>query len=115
MPVPLRTIRVMNQDDTWLPITYRDFYDVPRMILVEYEGAFYLFDCPFNDEMDDYPSHFTVYRLEPAHGRSALESGAWVGLAEKGTEVGHVKVADVHLDPSKRSSLAASVFSLLTE
>jgi hypothetical protein len=105
----------MNQDDTGLPITYRDFYDVPRMILVEYEGAFYLFDCPFNDEMDDYPSAFTVYRLEPAQGRRALESRAWVGLAEKGKEVGQVSVEDVHLDSSKRRSLAASVFSLLVE
>ena len=40
------TIRVAAQDASWLPITYRDFHDIPRMILVEFEDAFYLFDCP---------------------------------------------------------------------
>ena len=95
----------MPQDETWLPITYRDFYDVPRMILVEYEGAFYLFDCPFHNEMDDYPSDFTVYRLELAEGRSALEARAWVGLAEKGTEVGHVRV---EMSTSTRQGAALS-------
>ncbi len=24
--------------ETWLPIKYRDFYDVPRLMVVEYNG-----------------------------------------------------------------------------
>ena len=41
---------------TWANIQYRDFYDVPRIFVADYQGRLYLFDCPFDEALDDYPS-----------------------------------------------------------
>ncbi|MBI3437578.1 MAG: hypothetical protein HY054_02795 [Proteobacteria bacterium] len=38
----------------WLPIRYRDFWDLPRAFSVDYDGKTYFFDCPFNESIDDY-------------------------------------------------------------
>jgi len=37
----------------WLSIRYRDFYDIPRAVVVEWCDLLYLFDCPFDEEADD--------------------------------------------------------------
>jgi hypothetical protein len=50
----------------WVPIRYRDFFDVPRIFIAAYEGARYLFDCPFDDELDYYSDHYRVYQLPVA-------------------------------------------------
>jgi hypothetical protein len=46
----------------WAPIRYRDFYDLPRIFITSYNGQDYLFDCPFDDELDDYPDSYRVYQ-----------------------------------------------------
>ena len=48
---------------TWLPIRYRDFYDLPRAVVVEFRDEMYLFDCLFDREIDEYESTYTVYLL----------------------------------------------------
>jgi len=49
--------------DTWLAIvTYRGFWDIPRLILVtDYERRFWMLDCVFEEDRDEYSSEFKVY------------------------------------------------------
>lgn len=54
-PEPHTEVRQDQVTTHWLPITYRDYYDVPRMLVVRFEGQAYLFDCPFDVALDEYP------------------------------------------------------------
>lgn len=98
--------------ERWLSVRYRDFYDVPRLIAVEHGGRVYLFDSPFDDEIDDYADHYTIYRL-PQGVVARLEDPSWEGLAAGGEEIGRVPVTDVEFDETKRERLNASVFRRL--
>lgn len=94
---------------SWLPIRYRDFYDVPRMLIVEYVGHLYLFDAPFDDEADEYSDRFTVYRL-PDESRSKVELDSWAELPGDGEAIGQVPMEDVEFDETKRQLMSAHVF-----
>jgi hypothetical protein len=93
----------------WLPIRYRDFHDIPRLIAVEREGEVYLFDCPFENDVDEYSDSFMIYRLPP-EGRALLDEDSWVPLIKLGEAIGRVAVQDIELDPSRRSAINDSVF-----
>ena len=95
--------------DSWLPMRYRDFYDVPRAIVVEWKGDDYFFDCLYDDEAGDYESEYTVYRLpgEVAHG---LDIMSWTDLGHRGERIGRVPVSALAFDPTRRESLNATVF-----
>ncbi len=91
-----------------LPIRYRDFYDVPRAILVQYGGALYFFDCPFSDALDEYGDEYSVYRLrqEPS---SSLDDASWEGLPGNSEYLGSVPVKAVAIDSTRRRSIDAGV------
>ncbi len=82
---------------------YRDFYDLPRLVAVEYRGCLYLLDSPFDDQTDDYADHYTVYRL-PGRLVARLDDPTWADLPSAGVEVGRVSTADVEFDATKRQS-----------
>jgi len=94
----------------WLTITYRDFYDLPRAFVVEHHGEAFFFDCPFDEELDDYPSEFRVYRL-PSNVAKQLNEGSWGGLADSGQFLGSVPVTRVQFDQSKRQSVHSVVLA----
>lgn len=96
----------------WLPITYREFYDVPRMFVVERDGALYLFDSAFDEMLDDYSPHYLVYGL-PEDAREAVQADSWAELSKCGTMVGQVAVDDVAFDESRRAAVNDAVFRLL--
>ena len=95
----------------WLPFRYRDFYDVPRVMVIERAGELYLFDSPFDAEADEYAANFDVYHLPP-NVASQLDS-SWDGLGEQGERIGRVPVSAIELDPSRRSFVSDDVFNLL--
>lgn len=95
---------------SWLPIRYRDFHDVPRAFIVEHEGAAYLFDCPFDDEADEYPPYYRVYHLDPA---APVDAGDWTGLASHGRFIGPIDVAQVRFDETRRAAVDASILQAL--
>lgn len=93
----------------WLPIRYRDFYDVPRIFAVEYRGTTFLFDCPFDAEIDDYRDDYRVFRV-PAKD---LERESWLGLTNDAKPVGQVAVNDVVFDDTRRRLVDDTVFTLV--
>lgn len=95
-----------------LPIQYRDFYDVPRIFLVNHRGTVYLFDCPFNQELDEYPDVYKVFVLPP-DSCSDL-SGSWENLASRATAyLGEVPVKSVQFDSTKRREIDTGVMDEL--
>lgn len=53
----------MNSN-VWIPIQYRDFYDIPRIFVMHHLGDTFVFDCPFDDDADEYPEYYVVRRLD---------------------------------------------------
>jgi hypothetical protein len=96
----------------WATIRYRDFYDVPRIFITALDGKQYLFDCPFDDELDDYSDRYRVYQL-PANLEDELE-GSWERLPERAVRLlGVVPVAEVQFDPTKRQRIDTAVIEAL--
>ena len=96
----------------WATIQYRDFYDLPRIFVTNYQGQFYLFDCPFDDELDDYPDSYLVYQL-PSLTEAEL-AGSWTHLTERANHLlGTVSVHEVQFDPTKRARVNTAIFGEL--
>lgn len=100
--------------DSWLRMRYRDFYDIPRAVVVEWEGTLYLFDCLFDHDLDDYESTYTVYRL-PDELRENIDQMTWTDLGHRGERVGSVRTRDVEFDASRRESINPTIFERLSE
>jgi hypothetical protein len=62
----------------WLSAEYRDFYDVPRMIVARCDLGTFLFFSRFDDVADDYSDNYELY-LMPTLSAADL-AGSWVGL-----------------------------------
>jgi len=98
--------------DVWLRIEYRDFYDIPRAFIVEYQDAVYFFDCPFDADLDEYPEQYTVYRI-PVSLPDAINAPSWAELPGHGIRVAQIRTGAVEFDPTKRGAVRASVFDLV--
>ncbi len=102
----------MNNGD-WAPIRYRDFWDVPRIFLATYGGQCYLFDCPFDEDVEDFPEIYHVYTM-PFMAEEEL-AGSWADLPDKAlTRLGDVPIASVRFDPSKQKSIDPTILDELT-
>ena len=54
----------INAMSEWIDIhEYRDFYDVPRIFVIDVDGRIILFDCQFVDELDEYSDEYKIYEL----------------------------------------------------
>ena len=97
---------------SWSTIRYRDFYDVPRIFITKHNGKLYLFDCPFDEDLDDYLDIYRVYDLD-AISEDELQ-GCWEGLPERAVSLlGTVPVTQVQFDPTKRNSVGTAVLERL--
>jgi len=93
---------------TWLPIRYRDFYDIPRAVVVEWRGDTFLLDCLFDQDSSEYEPTYSVYRL-PRELEARLEGASWTDLGHRGTLLTQIKTSEVIFDPSKRKAIDESV------
>ncbi len=88
----------------WVPIQYRDFWDVPRIFLAEHHGMTLLFDCPFDELAEDYPTSYRVYEM-PKLSVEEL-TGSWHRLHTKATRfLGEVPLSGVNFDPTRRAAV----------
>src|SRR5690349_7106539 len=96
----------------FVPIRYRDFWDVPRIFLVEYRGRLFLFDCPFDDVIEDYGTAYRVYSL-PALDPTEL-TGSWAGLCKRAEQfLGEVPVGRICFDSTKRKEMNSELLDEL--
>jgi hypothetical protein len=96
----------------WLPIRYRDFYDIPRAFVVEHGGRLYLFDCLFKHEEDDYESDFSIYRI-PIDIAEQIDLISWTDLAHRSELVGQVSTEAVQFDGTMRAAIRREIFDHL--
>lgn len=93
---------------TMLPIRYRDFWDVPRIFLATYRGQLILFDCPFDEQTEDYSDRYRLYLLPPME-EGAL-NGSWADLPGRAKAfLGEVPVSEVRFDPTRRQQVDSTV------
>jgi hypothetical protein len=94
------------------PIQYRGFWDVPRIFLTRHRGRLYLFDCPFDDIIEDHPDDFTVYEL-PIDADAELPKD-WTTLSGRALRtLGTVPVGAVAFDSSLRQAVDISILDHL--
>lgn len=91
------------------PINYREFWDVPRIFFAEHRGQLFLFDCRFDEAVEDYPESYQVFLMPRL---TDLEyAGSWADLWRKAVrKVADVPVAAVRFDPTRRKAIGAEVF-----
>ena len=87
---------------TWVPFHYREFYDVPRMLVFEHQRQTYLLDCQFSQLLDEYSSLYDVLVLavDSDGARRLRDWGELRGCATR--TLGQVAVRAVRFDPSVR-------------
>jgi hypothetical protein len=89
-------------------ITYREFYDLPRMVTMTHRGLKLLLDCKFDESLDEYPASYRVYVLPQEIDEHALHS--WEALPEKARKyLGDIPVDQLIFDPSKRAEIDTDV------
>jgi hypothetical protein len=90
----------------WIPIRYRSFYDLPRMMVFNRGGRPYLLDCPFDENKDEYSDHDIAYRL-PAEVADRVDSiKDWDELLAAGERLGTIRVSEIEFDETKRKAIA---------
>ena len=70
--------------DAWTNIHYRDFYDVPRMIVATGPDGTFLFWSRFDEKLDEYVDRYEVWRM-PKIADDELR-GSWIGLEARALE-----------------------------
>jgi hypothetical protein len=92
----------------WSPIKYMGFYDVPLIFITRYRGETYLFDCPFDEELEDDSESYKVYVLPPLKDDELPKD--WTTLHTRAVRyLGEVPVARVRFDPSKRQAVDSAI------
>ena len=94
----------------WTPIKYREFYDIPRIFLAEHDSGVFLFDCPFDDDKDEYGETYKVY-LMPKLDEKDL-AGGWQKLpAQAKRLLGEIRTTEIEFDPTFRQQVSLAVLS----
>lgn len=92
----------------WPPILYKGFYDVPCIFVKRHKGMTILFDCPFDEVLEDDSDSYRVY-LMPELSVDQLPKD-WTTLAARAKQVlGEVPVSQVRFDPTRRHSVDPAI------
>lgn len=88
-----------------IPITYGEFYDVPRMIRFQLGGQWYFMRSHFDEEKDEYTDFYDVYLL-PFHSEDEFKSNPnyWRELS-KASHLGRIPIGEVGLDETRRRNI----------
>lgn len=85
---------------------YRDFWEVPRLIVCTIDGVQLLLDSEFDESTDEYASEYKVYIMPPELPPEAASSWADPSLPQP-KYLGSIPVSTLELDPTKRKELEA--------
>jgi|HubBroStandDraft_4_1064222.scaffolds.fasta_scaffold71575_2 hypothetical protein len=95
-------------------IVYREFYDVPRMLIMSRRGLKLLLDSAFDESLDDYSPTYKVYVLPKEIDERTLRS--WESLPQMATKsLGEIRVDQVVFDVTKRAEVDAGVIDSLLD
>jgi hypothetical protein len=89
----------------WENIIYREFYDVPRCIVFQFNGHGFYMDSIFMESIDNYDCNYHVY-LMPLSLCRMPPTGSWENLKE--SAIGFlctIAVDRIQFDDSKRKQI----------
>jgi hypothetical protein len=93
-----------------IPFTYGEFHDFPRMIRFWFKGECFFLSSSFDEDKDDYPDFYVVYRL-PFRSEKEVRSNPdyWrdLGTADR---LGQIPIQELGLDETRRQSIDAGRF-----
>ncbi|MEZ5306402.1 MAG: hypothetical protein R2684_04575 [Pyrinomonadaceae bacterium] len=93
-------------------VEYREFYDVPRVLLLFSEACLLLLDCQFDDEADDYPHSYEVYLMPRDFDWSGLSN--WYGIeANAIRKIGTLGLDQIEFDETKRKHIKSRALDAL--
>lgn len=96
------------------PFRYVEFYDVPRLILVNYRDRHFLLSSWFEEKTDDYRDQYAVYALSEPDLIAFREMG-WKFVENHAlTHLGDLPVSAVRFDSTRRRKLDASILREFT-
>ena len=97
----------------WIPIEYRDFWDVPRIFLARYDGKLFLFDCAFDETTEDFPDFYQVYILPNLDEKELADS--WAHLSSRAIHCfDKVPIERIRFDPTRRREIDSTILDELT-
>ena len=71
-----------------------------------------MFDCPFDNDLDDFPSSYKVYLMKDLTEEEL--DGSWEGLTKKSQRVlGNIPTEDVVFDPTREKEIDAAILHVL--
>lgn len=79
--------------NTLAEIQYRDYWDVPRQVVVSCFGKIFFLECPFSDDAEDYHDTFAVYEITAPSPEQL--GGNWQELKHKARLCGNVPVSEL--------------------
>ncbi len=95
------------------PFRYGGFYDVPRYISLRYRGRRFVLQSPFDEDLDEYPSEYSVYIVPESADDSQPVCPPEFFLNTPTACIGHIQIDQVTFDPSNRKELDASILDSL--
>jgi hypothetical protein len=94
-------------------IQYRGYWDFPRIFLTRFEGKTFLFDCAFDEALDDYPDAFRVFLMPELRDEELPKD--WTTLETKAIRfLGEVPVSRVQFDETRRQSISTDILEELS-
>jgi hypothetical protein len=92
---------------------YGGFYDVPRCLSLRYRGKRFLLQSAFDDDLDEYPTDYSVYIIPESADDSRPVCSPEFLLNTPMACIGQIPIDRVTFDPSKRKELDASILDKL--
>jgi hypothetical protein len=85
------------------------FWDVPRCISLRYRGRRFVLQSRFDDELDEYPSTYSIYVVPTSVDDSQPVCTPEFLSSTQMACIGKISIDQVTFDSSKREELDASV------
>ena len=93
-------------------VRYGAFWDQPRVFYTLSEKHSYLFECLFDEELDDYPEKYDVYSMP--HLRPSDFSNPWIEPQRSAVRLlGAVKITQSSFDRTLRQQIDLDVIEHL--
>ena len=88
---------------------YGGYYDFPRTIVLRYRGEIFLLYGLFDEELDEFPDDYSVYRV-PASTENSPEIKSWMFWPNESFRyLGQLPIRSITFDPTQRKALDASI------
>ena len=97
--------------DSFSPIEYSAIWDIPRLFLISYLNKALLFDCCFDEDLDDYPNEFAVYLIPDSYNDN-LKSAYDYFIDKSPAIIGKIPVKEIKFDNTLRKFVYTKNFQI---